>query len=37
VLVEIVFQLERALPCDGIARIERRLGTALFERGDDVG
>jgi hypothetical protein len=36
-LVEIVFQRERALPSGGITRIERRFAIALFERGDDVG
>ena len=35
--VEIVFQIERMLTRGGVSRIERRLGIALFERGDDVG
>ena len=35
-LVEIVFQCERALPRVGVTGIQRRLGIALFERGDDM-
>jgi hypothetical protein len=35
-LVEIVLQRERALPRGGLARIKRRLGVMLLERGDDA-
>ena len=36
-LVEVVFQRERVLPRVGVTGIQRRLGIALFERGDDMG
>ena len=36
-IVEIIFQRERALPRGGVTGKERRLGIAFFERGDDVG
>jgi hypothetical protein len=35
-LVEVIFQRQRTLTRGGIVRIQRRLGTALIERGDDV-
>ena len=36
-LVEEVLQLERAAALLGVGRVERRLGVALLERGDDRG
>ena len=35
-LVEIVFQCERVLPRGGVSGIQRRLGMAMLDRGDDT-